>query len=312
MASGTGVYIMGEGIKSEALIYEFLRLIKELRVNKGFTLDELANRAGVHRTTVGLLERGERSPTLGVAHQLAIALEVSLSSLVQHAELITSGSIQEKEVVQKISRRQVKAEHLRNEGKLLSVTGLDGRAIIGAIESTYYTLDIIDEQLVTRNSPPMAQLVELANLSSMLGNLLGAGLAESSNGLYQRNAPHTYPDLLPIKPEAVNLEIKVALETNSPKGHLPKPGAYITFRYVLCGDDGQFVRGKNNRGKTAWVWEVRVGQLSIEDFSISNTAGDSGKTAVIKTSAFNNMALVYFVPELLPYASRQNTYPGFN
>lgn len=303
---------MSESAKSAALINEFIRLIKELRLSKGFTLDELADRAGVHRTTIGLLERGERSPTLGMAHQLATALEVSLSSLVQHAELITSGAIQEKEVVQKIARRQVKTEHLRNQGELLSLTSLDSQAIVGAIESTYYTLDIIDEQLIARNSPPMAQLVELANLSSMFGNLLGAGLAESSKGLYQRNTPHTYPDLLPIKPEAVNLEIKVALETNSPKGHLPKPGTYITFRYVLCGDDGQFVRGKNNRGKTAWVWEVRVGQLSIEDFSISNTAGDSGKTAIIKTSSFNKMALVYFVPELLPYASRQNTYPGFN
>ncbi|HEV7857220.1 MAG TPA: helix-turn-helix transcriptional regulator [Pyrinomonadaceae bacterium] len=302
---------MRESANSAAIIKEVIRLIKELRISKGFTLDDIADRAGVHRTTIGLLERGERSPTLGLAHQLATALEVSLSSLVQHAELITSGSIREKEVVQKISRRQVKMEHLRNEEKLQSVTGLDGQAIVRAIESTYYTLDIIDEQLIARNSPPMAQLVELANLSSMLGNLLGAGLAESSNGLYKRNAPHTYPDLLPIKPEAVDLELKVALETNSPKGHLPKHGSYITFRYVLCGDDGLFIRGKNNRGKTAWIWEVRVGQLSIEDFSISNTAGDSGKTAVIKTGSFNNMSLIYFVPELLPYASRQKYISRF-
>lgn len=303
---------MSEGANSAALIQEVIRLIKELRINKGFTLDDLADRAGVHRTTIGLLERGERSPTLGLAYQLAIALEVPLSSLLQHAELITSGSIEEKKVIQKITSRDVKPEHIRNERNLLAATGLNGQAIVGAIESTYNTLDIIDEQLVARDSPPMAGLVELANLSSMLGNLLGAGLAESSNGLYKRNAPHTYPDLIPLKPEAVDLELKVALETNSPKGHLPKPGTYITFRYVLCGDDGKFVRGKDNRGNTAWIWEVRVGQLAIEDFSISNTAGDSGKTAVVKTSSFNNMSLVYFVPELLPYSSRQNVYPGFN
>lgn len=303
---------MSESANSAALIQEVVRLIKELRINKGFTLDDLADRAGIHRTTIGLLERGERTPTLGLAYQLAIALEVPLSSLVQHAELITSGSIEEKKVIQKIVRRDVKPEHIRNEKNLLASTGLNGQAIVGAIESTYNTLDIIDEQLVARDSPPMAGLVELANLSSMLGNLLGAGLAESSNGLYERNTPHTYPDLIPLKPEAVDLELKVALETNSPKGHLPKPGTYITFRYVLCGDDGKFVRGKDNRGNTAWVWEVRVGQLTIEDFSVSNTAGDSGKTAVIRTNSFNNMSLVYFVPELLPYSSRQNVYPGFN
>ena len=303
---------MSENANSAAIIQEVIRLIKELRINKGFTLDDLADRAGVHRTTIGLLERGERTPTLGMAYQLALALEVPLSSLVQHAELITSGSIEEKEVVQKIVKRDVKLEHIRNEKNLLALTGLNGQTIVGAIESTYNTLDIIDEQLIARDSPPMARLVELANLSSMLGNLLGAGLAESSNGLYKRNAPHTYPDLIPQQSEAVDLELKVALETNSPKGHLPKPGTYITFRYVLCEDDGKFIRGKDNRGNTAWIWEVRVGQLTIEDFSISNTAGDSGKTAVIKTASFNNMSLVYFVPELLPYSSRQNVYPGFN
>lgn len=303
---------MSESANSSALIKEVIRLIRELRISKGFTLDDFADRAGVHRTTIGLLERGERTPTLGLAHQLAMALEVSLSSLVQHAELITSGSISEKSVVQKVSRRQVKTEHIRNERNLEAITGFNGQTVVGAIESTYNTLDIIDEQLVARDSPPMAQLVELANLSSMLGNLLGAGLAESSDGLYERNAPHTYPDLVPLRPEAVDLELKVALETNSPKGHLPKPGTYITFRYVLCGDDGKFVRGKSNRGSTAWIWEVRVGKLLIEDFSVSNTAGDSGKTAVIRTGSFNNMSLVYFVPELLPYSSRQNVYPGFN
>jgi transcriptional regulator with XRE-family HTH domain len=295
-----------------ALIDEFIRLVKELRISKGYTLDDIANRAGIHRTTIGLLERSERTPSLGLAYQLASALGVSLSSLLQHAELITSGSIEEKQVVQKISKRQVKKEHIRNEKSLQSITGLDGQTIIEAIESTYYTLDIIDEQLVGRNSPPMAQLVELANLSSMLGNLLGAGLAESSNGLYKRNVSHTFPDLIPLKQNAVDLELKVSLETNSPKGHLPKSGTYITFRYVLCGDNGKFVRGKSNRGNTVWIWEARVGELSIEDFSVSNTTGDSGKTAVVKTSSFNNMSLVYFVPELLPYSPKKSNYPGFN
>lgn len=303
---------MSESVNSATLIKEVLKLVKELRVNKGLTLDNLADRAGIHRTTIGLLERGERTPTLWLANQLAMALEVPLSTLIQHAELIVSGSISEKTVIQKVSRRQAKPEHLRNEKALLEIIGLDGQAIIGAIESTYNTLDTIDEQLVARNSPPMSQLVELANLSSMLGNLLGAGLAESSNGKYKRNTPHTYPDLLPLKQGAVNLELKVALETNSPKGHLPKEGTYITFRYVLCGDEGKFLKGKENRGKTAWIWEVRVGRLSVEDFSISNTAGDSGKTAVIKTASFNKMFLVYFVPELLPYSSKQNIYPGYN
>ena len=59
--------------------------------------------------------------------------------------------------------------------------------------------------------------------------------------------------------------------------------------------------------------EVKVGHIKEEDFSCSNTAGDSGKTAVIKTDIFNKMHLVYYVPEHLPYAQKVNGgYVGFN
>jgi hypothetical protein len=60
-------------------------------------------------------------------------------------------------------------------------------------------------------------------------------------------------------------------------------------------------------------WMVKTGSISGADFDISNTDGDSGKTAVIKTSVFNAMPLIYFDRDLLPY--RQNgdgRYPGFN
>jgi len=143
-----------------------------------------------------------------------------------------------------------------------------------------------------KNSVPIAHLVELANLSSMVGNMVGAGIAYFSNGLYARNKAHTYPDLLPQSDPAVDLELKMALETNKPKGHLPKTGTYITFRYVLADKQGVYNRGKQNRGNTVWIWEVKVGPLTENDFSCSNTKGDSGKTAMIKTNVHNKMHLV--------------------
>jgi len=139
-----------------------------------------------------------------------------------------------------------------------------------------------------------------------------ASVAEASDGLYLRNRPHAYPDLLPQHHRAHPLEVKMALETNTPKGHLPKPGHYLTFRYVLGTATGSFTKGTANRGDTAWIWEVKVGHLAANDFSISNTDGDSGKTAVIKTQVFNGMPLVYFDPGYCPYASRKSKYPGYN
>ncbi len=291
----------------------FIKLVKSLRESKGLTKEHLADLAGIHRTTIGLLEKGERFPTLQLSSQLADALNVPLSELIQEAESIVKGIATPEQLALIHSNRTPKPEFIRNEDKLLELTGLEPQMLLGAIDSCYKTLDSIDEQLAGKGSVPLAHLVELANLSSMVGNMIGGGIAECSDGRYVRNRPHAYPDLLPQKAPAVNLELKMALETNKPKGHLPKAGTYITFRYVLGDKYGNFSRGKENRGDTVWIWEVKVGQIAEEDFSCSNTEGDSGKTAVIKTEVFNEMALVYYNENHLPYAKRKTGgYVGFN
>ncbi|SBV98593.1 Transcriptional regulator, XRE family (fragment) [uncultured Eubacteriales bacterium] len=185
--------------------------------------------------------------------------------------------------------------------------------LLDSISHCYNTLDMIDSNLIANGSPKVSQLIELANLSSIVGNLLGAGFAQYSNGLYERNKPHTYPDIIPIEPNLAGIEIKTALETNSPKGHQPKEGYYITYRYVLTNENGEFLKGTKNRGDTVTIWEVKFGYLYSHDFSCSNTEGDSGKTAVIKTDSFNKMQLLYFDESCIPYKHTNNTpYKGYN
>ncbi|WP_298776287.1 helix-turn-helix transcriptional regulator [uncultured Shewanella sp.] len=299
--------------KETSITNSFIELAKKIREGKKLTIEQLADLAGVHRTTIGLLERNERSPTLQVASQIASALQIPLSELIQEAELVGRGKINAQQLAEFHQNRTPNREFLRNEDKLIETIGVDGSTLLGAIDACYQTLDTIDEQLIGKGSLPIAHLVELANLSSMVGNMVGGGIADYSNGLYARNKPHTYPDLLPQSEPAVNLELKMALETNKPKGHLPKAGTYITFRYILGDKQGNFNRGKENRGDTVWIWEVKVGHLTEEDFSCSNTEGDSGKTAVIKTDVFNKMHLVYYISRHLPYAHKADgKYVGFN
>lgn len=299
--------------KNTELVDAFIALAKQLRESQNLTIEQLADLAGVHRTTIGLLERQERYPTLQVACQIAEALGYPLPELLQEAELIKAGKADKNYIAKHHINRKPKKEFIRNEDKLIEKIGINGKTLLQSIDACYQTLDAIDEQLINKNAPPIAHLVELANLSSMVGNIMGAGISEFSNGLYARNKPHTYPDLLPIKPPAVDLELKMALETNKPKGHLPKKGTYITFRYILADKQGNYKRGKENRGDTVWIWEVKVGSINEGDFSCSNTAGDSGKTAVIKTPVFNKMHLIYYSPQHLPYASKANfEYVGFN
>ena len=276
-----------------------IAVIARLRREAGLTLEDLADRAGLHRTSLGLIERGERGLSVESAAKLADALDLSLGALVALAEAGEEGVSPDDTA---LSPRRLPASVSRNEDQLLELTGLETSAIRAAVEYTYDTLDLIDAELVARGSEPISGLVELANLSSMIGNLVGAGVAEASQGLYERNRPHAFPDLLPQRTDLPDLEVKTALESNSPKGHLPKEGVYLTFRYCLGGTRGEYTRGKEGRGRTAWIWEVRVGRLELHDFSISNTEGDSGKTAVVKTESFKAMPVVLFDPRFFPYA----------
>jgi transcriptional regulator with XRE-family HTH domain len=48
--------------------------------------DELAARSGYHRTYIGLLERGEKSPSLRTIFNLARTLKVSPSAIIRDTE----------------------------------------------------------------------------------------------------------------------------------------------------------------------------------------------------------------------------------
>jgi len=70
----------------KSLSASFAKVLKQERVAKGLSQEQLAHRAGLHRTYIGLLERGLRTPTLDAGHAIASALGVSLSEMVRSAE----------------------------------------------------------------------------------------------------------------------------------------------------------------------------------------------------------------------------------
>ncbi|MEW6517559.1 MAG: helix-turn-helix transcriptional regulator [candidate division FCPU426 bacterium] len=71
---------------TDPLTSSFLTLIKEIREEKGITREKLAQIAGVHKTTIGLLERKKRIPSLHVANLIAKALGTNLSTLIKKSE----------------------------------------------------------------------------------------------------------------------------------------------------------------------------------------------------------------------------------
>ena len=60
--------------------------VRELRKEQALTLDALAQRSGVSRSMISLIERGETSPTAAVLSKLADAFNLPLAALFAHSE----------------------------------------------------------------------------------------------------------------------------------------------------------------------------------------------------------------------------------
>lgn len=68
----------------EQTIITFGRKVQTARQALGISQEELAFRAGLHRTYIGMVERAERSISLQNAKKIADALNVKLDSLLNN------------------------------------------------------------------------------------------------------------------------------------------------------------------------------------------------------------------------------------
>ncbi len=66
--------------------------LRHWRNQRGYSQERLALRADLHRTEIGLLERGEREPKLGIITKLAGALGVSPVVLFEGLDFVPSES----------------------------------------------------------------------------------------------------------------------------------------------------------------------------------------------------------------------------
>ena len=74
------------GVTRTRLLRSFGLAVREDRQRVGLSQEELADLAGLHRTYVSLLERGERNPSLEVISRLVVPLKTSMSGLLRRVE----------------------------------------------------------------------------------------------------------------------------------------------------------------------------------------------------------------------------------
>jgi transcriptional regulator with XRE-family HTH domain len=60
--------------------------LQRLRRDKGFSQEELADRAQIHQTYLSGVERGRRNPTITVLQRIAEALDADIADLVERRQ----------------------------------------------------------------------------------------------------------------------------------------------------------------------------------------------------------------------------------
>jgi len=70
-------------IAESEILKVFGEKVRQLRKQKDISQEELAHRADLHRTYIGMIERAEKNITLLNIEKIAIALNVSISDLLK-------------------------------------------------------------------------------------------------------------------------------------------------------------------------------------------------------------------------------------
>lgn len=65
-------------ISDSDILKKFGKKVRDLRKQLNLSQEELADKAGVHRTYIGMIERAEKNITLLNIEKIANALEVSI------------------------------------------------------------------------------------------------------------------------------------------------------------------------------------------------------------------------------------------
>ena len=76
-----GLFLNRKLYMSKNTLKKFGAKVREERLKRNLSQEELAEMAGVHRTYIGMIERAEKNITLENIKKIGSALKISLSSL---------------------------------------------------------------------------------------------------------------------------------------------------------------------------------------------------------------------------------------
>ncbi len=68
---------------NNSILNKFGQRVKALRIEKNLTQEQFSQRCGLHKNYIGMIERGERNPSLINIEIIAKCLKISISDLMK-------------------------------------------------------------------------------------------------------------------------------------------------------------------------------------------------------------------------------------
>ena len=68
-------------VRDSKLLVQFGKKLKEIRMDRGLSQEDLANDADIPINQIGRIERGEVNPSLSTLYSISIALKLKLAQL---------------------------------------------------------------------------------------------------------------------------------------------------------------------------------------------------------------------------------------
>jgi len=79
-----------KGSEDRPITKSFGQVLQQLRRDRKFSQEELGFASGYHRTYISLLERGHKSPSLRTIFELAKALKVEPSEMIERVQSLAT------------------------------------------------------------------------------------------------------------------------------------------------------------------------------------------------------------------------------
>lgn len=201
--------------------------IRWLRKKASISQEELADKAGLHRTYIGAIERGERNISILNIEKIAFALNI------EPYKLIKENIYQDIPSMEYIT--SIKKENFNPNCNL--PYSLNVHDICKAMNDFLDFLKYINLQLSKIKIPKLEYLLMPANFSSIVGEFIINSIPKYCKKLAKNNFHNGHPDLIPkgkYKNNAVQyskngIEIKASRHTSGWQGHNPENIWLIVF-----------------------------------------------------------------------------------